>query len=345
LTTDPIVSHPSFGQSWNPYSYVLNNPLAFTDPSGFQEAPPPTVTVSRDGNTTMWGPPTAEQVEAAKAAQAAQERADADAAREWYVPLPPDMAATGTTAGPTSQPTVDGTPSGMAARVNQTRHHSPGGFDPSFGKSRTEIIVELGRGAGDGTADLAADAAKIDLLHVPRGVARLAQTAWESEWGLTGLATVVLGPVRQQIEAAADDAATGDFRGAAAAGVKAVTVAVSTGITIGELGAATVNAIEEARPVRNGHLAGQTHPVTGAPFDADGFPDFKAAGVVRAEVKITYTGSRSSDFFAANKAAGFDGTPKGMTWHHHQDGTTMQLVPQDYHGKTGHTGGFSLKKE
>ena len=35
LTTDPIVSHPGFGQSWNPYSYVLNNPLAFTDPSGF----------------------------------------------------------------------------------------------------------------------------------------------------------------------------------------------------------------------------------------------------------------------------------------------------------------------
>ncbi|WP_437949416.1 RHS repeat-associated core domain-containing protein [Sorangium sp. So ce296] len=40
LTTDPIVSIPSFGQSWNPYSYVLNNPLAYVDPGGFQEAPP-----------------------------------------------------------------------------------------------------------------------------------------------------------------------------------------------------------------------------------------------------------------------------------------------------------------
>ncbi|WP_437951441.1 RHS repeat-associated core domain-containing protein [Sorangium sp. So ce296] len=28
LTTDPIISLPFFGQSWNPYSYVLNNPLA-----------------------------------------------------------------------------------------------------------------------------------------------------------------------------------------------------------------------------------------------------------------------------------------------------------------------------
>ncbi|WP_420894970.1 RHS repeat domain-containing protein, partial [Sorangium cellulosum] len=40
LTTDPIVSLPSFGQSWNPYSYVLNNPLAYVDPGGFQEALP-----------------------------------------------------------------------------------------------------------------------------------------------------------------------------------------------------------------------------------------------------------------------------------------------------------------
>ncbi|XXT49991.1 RHS repeat-associated core domain-containing protein [Sorangium sp. So ce542] len=40
LTTDPIVSIPSFGQSWNPYSYVLNNPLGYVDPGGFQEALP-----------------------------------------------------------------------------------------------------------------------------------------------------------------------------------------------------------------------------------------------------------------------------------------------------------------
>jgi RHS repeat-associated protein len=35
LTTDPLVSHPRFSQSWNPYSYVLNNPLSVTDPTGF----------------------------------------------------------------------------------------------------------------------------------------------------------------------------------------------------------------------------------------------------------------------------------------------------------------------
>lgn len=98
-------------------------------------------------------------------------------------------------------------------------------------------------------------------------------------------------------------------------------------------------------PIRNAHLAGKRHPVTGVPFDADGYPDFGAAGAVKAEVKIPYTGSRAGDFAAANKAAGLRETPKGMTWHHHQDRTTMQLVPTDIHAKTGHTGGFSGGQE
>jgi hypothetical protein len=94
-------------------------------------------------------------------------------------------------------------------------------------------------------------------------------------------------------------------------------------------------------PIRNAHLAGKRHPVTGVPFDADGYPDFRAADVVRAEVKITFTGSRARDFAAANKAAGLGETPKGMTWHHHQDGATLQLVPTETHARTGHTGGFA----
>ncbi len=39
LSTDPLVSRPGFGQSWNPYSYVLNSPLDFMDPSGFEDTP------------------------------------------------------------------------------------------------------------------------------------------------------------------------------------------------------------------------------------------------------------------------------------------------------------------
>jgi hypothetical protein len=43
LTVDPIVSNPWFGQRLNAYSYVVNRPLTFVDPSGFTEtsAQPP----------------------------------------------------------------------------------------------------------------------------------------------------------------------------------------------------------------------------------------------------------------------------------------------------------------
>lgn len=35
VQADPIVTEPLNPQSWNPYSYVLNNPLNLTDPSGY----------------------------------------------------------------------------------------------------------------------------------------------------------------------------------------------------------------------------------------------------------------------------------------------------------------------
>jgi len=51
---------------------------------------------------------------------------------------------------------------------------------------------------------------------------------------------------------------------------------------------------------------------------------------------------RPADFRAASDAAGLAQTPKDYTWHHHQDGETMQLVSTDIHSKTGHTGGVAL---
>jgi uncharacterized protein YbjQ (UPF0145 family) len=100
--------------------------------------------------------------------------------------------------------------------------------------------------------------------------------------------------------------------------------------------------ITKEATIRNGHLAGGVHPKTGVPFDNDGFPDFSDFSIE--EVKIQMSGNRRLDDQAANQALGFRKTPEGYTWHHHQDGTTMQLVPSDIHSKTGHTGGFSLWK-
>ncbi|MES1213010.1 MAG: RHS repeat-associated core domain-containing protein, partial [Singulisphaera sp.] len=94
-----------------------------------------------------------------------------------------------------------------------------------------------------------------------------------------------------------------------------------------------------ARPTRNSHLAGGIHPKTGIPFDAQGYPDF--SGVAIKTVQIKQTGTYAGDFAAANEAAGLRRTPEGYTWHHHQDATTMQLVPTPVHVQTGHTGGFS----
>ena len=56
LTTDPIVSRPLSGQSWNPYSYVINNPLNYVDPSGFDEVQfpdDPTYTKNPDVQRTL----------------------------------------------------------------------------------------------------------------------------------------------------------------------------------------------------------------------------------------------------------------------------------------------------
>ena len=39
LTPDPVVGLPLFGQSYNRYSYSLNNPINFSDPGGLDPGP------------------------------------------------------------------------------------------------------------------------------------------------------------------------------------------------------------------------------------------------------------------------------------------------------------------
>ncbi len=95
---------------------------------------------------------------------------------------------------------------------------------------------------------------------------------------------------------------------------------------------------------KNSKLAGRTHPKTGVPFDSRGFPDFSdhLYGGGPNSVNISPTGNRSKDFSAANEAAGYSSTPKGYTWHHHQNYGRMELVESSVHRRTDHDGGFSL---
>lgn len=83
------------------------------------------------------------------------------------------------------------------------------------------------------------------------------------------------------------------------------------------------------------------------PFDRRGFPIFDDFAV--ADVKIVQTGNRRIDDRMADKAAkALYGNswqrPKGHTWHHHQDGKRMLLVPTDLHELVRHTGGVAMRK-
>jgi A nuclease of the HNH/ENDO VII superfamily with conserved WHH len=112
----------------------------------------------------------------------------------------------------------------------------------------------------------------------------------------------------------------------------------------------TVEMVNGRYPI-NSHYANQKFPLEKLPpeirvkypnsvrFDETGFPDFSP--YAEKTVKITYSGDRATDFKLANEAANLKRTPEGMTWHHHQDGKTMQLVPTDLHNAVKHTGGVA----
>ncbi|MCU0800614.1 MAG: HNH endonuclease [Rhodobacteraceae bacterium] len=83
----------------------------------------------------------------------------------------------------------------------------------------------------------------------------------------------------------------------------------------------------------------------------NGFPDYGPHS--KGDVEIAMRGNETSDFTAARNAmrerTGDPNwtTPKDMTWHHKEDGVTMQLIPKSVHATGGgastpHMGGASL---
>ena len=80
----------------------------------------------------------------------------------------------------------------------------------------------------------------------------------------------------------------------------------------------------------------------GVPFTGTGHPDFSRYAMKK--VKIEMTGDRGIDNRMANKLANYEETPKNYTWHHHHDGETMMLIPEDIHKAVNHTGGVAILK-
>lgn len=69
------------------------------------------------------------------------------------------------------------------------------------------------------------------------------------------------------------------------------------------------------------------------------------------EIRLDPNGRRDKDFDEARRAMaerlGQDdyNEPPGWTWHHHEDGTTMALVPSKLHNNVPHSGGVSVAKD
>jgi filamentous hemagglutinin len=85
----------------------------------------------------------------------------------------------------------------------------------------------------------------------------------------------------------------------------------------------------------------------GVKFNEKGFPDFSpylynADPTKKNTVRIGMTGSYRADYAEANRLAGFKDTPNGYVWHHNEELGVMQLVPEDLHIGTRHSGGVTL---
>ena len=106
----------------------------------------------------------------------------------------------------------------------------------------------------------------------------------------------------------------------------------------------------QVKPNKDGSVTYTRKDGVSVNYNKDGYPDFSPFAKESVSVD-NLRGDHYHDFIAANKKIGVDGkTPEaGYTWHHHEDGKTMQLVPTSVHnvrsGGFGHAGGVSNSKK
>ncbi|XXY14180.1 RHS repeat-associated core domain-containing protein [Sorangium sp. So ce216] len=243
LTTDPIVQAPLSGQSWNPYSYVGNDPLNHVDPSGFQAEPEgpggsqaPGL-LEDDGVTpspnhlqvTVRGPPPPWRTREAEAAEVGATTA------------PVDVGTTGTASGYVPQP------------VTVSPEHAGAGGPGT-------VVGQALLGAAEGTRDVGIGVARMLVLNaLTFGIYsgyELGGAILEGyeEGGVLGALNAV-NPLYHIGQGAADTALAidgGDYREAGAAGTKSVILAAATVFGMGRgLGAAAEEAALAARSAQS----------------------------------------------------------------------------------------------
>lgn len=82
----------------------------------------------------------------------------------------------------------------------------------------------------------------------------------------------------------------------------------------------------------------------GVRFTNTGFPDFGPYVLRRNGQPVTVRLDRFRDYDTDFASANARHTlPDGWTWHHHQDGRTLQAVPSDLHEAIRHSGGMALR--
>jgi RHS repeat-associated protein len=316
LSTDPIVSSPHFGQSWNPYSYVHNSPLNFTDPSGFDELG----TYQNLGGVSGQFPVVVPML------------ADPESGIAPKVKLPSGTAP----------------PPPMKAK-DAMRDDTPGGEPPrvQFDAVRTDKVEKSVLGVLAAVSDTVEDAA-CPLCAAGKLLLGLGNTVRNTPPSdLARRATAAAGmpalaALRSVVETGVTAKRLGD-EGDYETSAKLWTSVAITGVSFALGGAGAPEGAMEAEVAAGG---GEVWNARGGVDFAKSEALYPAGAGQRSVVRIEYTGSRRADFRAANEAAGLGKTPKDYTWHHLDDyhpetnTGTLQLVERGAHqANQPHVGG------
>ncbi|XYH97998.1 RHS repeat-associated core domain-containing protein [Sorangium sp. So ce1128] len=235
LTPDPLVANPLSGQSFNPYSYVLNNPLAYVDPNGFQEAP----AEDQDGSQQ----PAVEHIPWEKTGWAPEEIA-VGKRPEQAAPSDADANTTGAEVGVIAPP-IDVNSYGP---IDVNSYGTSSGYVPepapstpqqsTLGSVVGDSLLGAGEGLGELTVELGRSLVLSTLTFGAYGTYEFGTAMWDGykEDGLIGALNAV-NPMYHILRAGTDAvlaAERGDHRAASAAGTKATVLTLGAAVGLGE---------------------------------------------------------------------------------------------------------------